>query len=85
MSEADKINQTLVMQQAAEALDRFFNGKAPRGERKIGFVLLTFPFGEVRDGRVNYVCNGDRQEVAIALRELLARWEGRYQEPGGVQ
>lgn len=73
------------LQATMSALDEMFNGKAKGVNRKIGIVLLTFPFGEVKDGRVNYVSNGERDTVCVALKELLARWEGRYAEPAGKQ
>jgi hypothetical protein len=68
------------MSAIASAIDEALNGDARGKDRKIGFALLTFPFGEVKDGRVNYIGNGERDEVRLALKELLARWEGRYAE-----
>lgn len=64
----------------ASGLDDALNGEAKGKDRKIGFVLLTFPF-ETPDGRVHYIGNGERETVRIAIKELLARWEGRYAEP----
>jgi hypothetical protein len=73
------------MQAAMSALDETFNGDTKGADRKVGIVLLTFPFGVVEDGRVNYIGNGDRDTVHVALKELLARWEGRYAETGARQ
>jgi len=67
------------MQELAAGLDETLNGPNWRNERKVGFVLLTFDFGNSKNG-VNYVGNGDRDEVRLALTELLARWEGRVGE-----
>jgi hypothetical protein len=71
---------TKEMQAAMSALDEAWNGGAKGSERKVGIVLLTFPFGGPEGGRVNYIGNGDRDTVRVALKELLARWEGRYAE-----
>lgn len=64
------------MNDVARALDRVFNGEAKGTDRKVGFVLLTFPFGAT-DGRCNYISNGARDEIRVMLREQLARWEGQ--------
>lgn len=51
-----------------------------KGLKPAGFVLLVF--GEDKaGGRVNYISNRDRAEMLTAMKELLARFEGRYQEP----
>lgn len=58
----------------AKALDEAFNGG--REPREIGFVLLTFPYGD-RSGRCNYVSNGaERKDIATLLREQARRFEG---------
>jgi hypothetical protein len=46
------------------------------GERKWGFCLLVFPFG-VAEGRTNYISNSSRENMVAALKEFLARSEGR--------
>lgn len=68
------------MNKLAKFLDDAFNGAAR--PKKVGFVLLTYNFGEdlKGTGRVNYIGNGERDDVRVALTELLARWEGRYAE-----
>lgn len=68
------------MQAAMSALDDAWNGGAKGDAKTVGIVILTFPFGGPKDGRVNYIGNGERDSVRIALKELLARWEGRYAE-----
>lgn len=67
-----------MMNDVARALDRFFNGDGPR---RVGFILLTAEFGKIDGGRVNYISNGNREDMIAMLREYLARAEGRYQEP----
>jgi len=73
-------DQRRMMNDLAKGLDEIFNGKGK--PKKIGFALLTYNFGENLEGtgRINYVGNGQRADVLVALKELLARWEGRYSE-----
>lgn len=66
------------MRSIAAGLDEVLNGEAVGTDRKIGFALLTYEFGKPKDGKVNYIGNGERDDVRVALKELLARWEGRY-------
>ena len=76
---------TKLMNGLARVLDDAFNGETR--PKRIGFALLTYNFGEdiTGTGRVNYIGNGQREDVRVALKELLARWEGRYAEPEGKQ
>lgn len=67
-------------QAIARALDKAFNGDAGVGERRIGFALFVFEFGKTEGGRVNYVSNAAREEMLVAVREWLARAEGRVIE-----
>src|SRR5258705_13523395 len=41
----------------------------------VGFCLLVFEFGA--KGRMNYISNAGRDDMALALREILAKHEGR--------
>lgn len=63
------------MRHMAQALDFAFNGTGDGGvDRKTGFVLLVFPFGEDQ-GRCNYISNGaDRADVLKLLEEQAARF-----------
>jgi hypothetical protein len=65
------------MNAVAGGLDEIFNGKASGDDRQVGFVLLTFKFGETDGGRVNYISNAEREDMLAAMREWLARAEGR--------
>ena len=66
----------------ARRVDEALNGKRKAGrERRLGFVLLVAEFGRIEDGRVNYISNGEREDMIAMLREYLARVEGRYHEP----
>src|SRR6476659_4318287 len=66
------------MNNIAKILDMSFNPDL--GERETGFVLMVFPFN--RDGRMNYISNARREDVIIALREQLARFEGQPEMKG---
>ncbi len=46
-----------------------------------GFVFLTFKSGE--GGRMNYISNAKREDVVVALKELVANFEGRVMETPG--
>lgn len=71
--------QREMMNEIARLLDRTFNGDRQGDERKVGFALLTYRMGEdlTGTGRINYIGNGERSQMLIALKELVARWEGR--------
>lgn len=66
------------------AIDEFFNGKAKGQDRKTGFVLMVFPFGDT-SGRCNYMSNGaDRKDIVILMREMIARFEGQPEISGSA-
>lgn len=46
-----------------------------------GFALLVFPFGDDPKDRMNYISNARREDMIVALKELLARFEGQDIEP----
>jgi hypothetical protein len=71
-------DQREIMRNLAGVLDRFFN-PGP-GAKKIGFVLLSARFGDIQDGRVNYISNGERADMLAMMHELIARFEGRHAE-----
>ena len=65
------------MNAVARALDETFNGGARGKDRKVGFVLLVFEYGE-QEGRCNYISNGaDRRDVVTLLKEQIKRFEGQ--------
>ncbi|HEV8502917.1 MAG TPA: hypothetical protein VGR63_15185 [Casimicrobiaceae bacterium] len=71
-----------VMTALARTINEGFNGDAPPGKRKVGFVLMVFPF-EGFDGRCNYVSNGaDRRDVVTLMKEMIARFEGQPETSG---
>jgi hypothetical protein len=60
-----------IMNKLAKVLDTIL--------QKQGFVLLVFD-KDVSGGRVNYISNCQRDGIVTAMKELIARFEGRYQE-----
>jgi hypothetical protein len=64
------------MHAIAHTLDEFLNGT--EGEKLTGFCVLMFPFGDGNPSRdrINYISNANRQDMLIALKELVARFEG---------
>lgn len=70
------------MNELANRIDTWFNGpRLPGVNPKVGFVLLMAEFGNIEDGRVNYISNGNREDMIAMLREYLARLEGRAMDP----
>lgn len=70
------------MNAIASVLDKGFNGGAKGADRKVGFILLVFPFGE-GDGRCNYISNGaDRRDVVTLMKEMIKRFEGQPEMVG---
>jgi hypothetical protein len=76
----------LQMQAVAEGVDRIFNGTARGTNRKTGFVIMVFPYGD-HDGRCNYMSNGaDRKDIVVLMKEMIARFEGQPEiKPGKIQ
>ncbi|MES2729983.1 MAG: hypothetical protein V4621_07835 [Pseudomonadota bacterium] len=42
----------------------------------LGFALLVFEKGD-KAGRMNYICNCDRDDMVTAMKEFIANHEGR--------
>jgi hypothetical protein len=71
-----------MMNRLAGALDEMFNGDAKGNDRKVGFVLLVFPYGE-SEGRCNYISNGaDRKDIVVMMKEQIKRFEGQPEMTG---
>jgi hypothetical protein len=66
-----------------ETLDDLFNGQKPRPPKKVGFVLLVFPYGTEDGRRCNFMSNGaDRKAVTVLMKEMVARFEGQAETKG---
>ena len=56
-------------------IDEYFNG-TDKNNRKVGFILMVFPFDD-HEGRCNYMSNGaDRRDVVTLMKEQIRRFEG---------
>ena len=72
------------MNKLARFIDQRFNGLARGPSRKVGFVLMVFPFGDGHGGRCNFISNGaDRADLAVLFREMSARMAGMPESKGG--
>ena len=72
-----------LMNAVARGLDQMFNGDAKGQDRKTGFVLMVYPFGDDTKGRCNYISNGaDRRDVVTLMKEMIARFEGQPELSG---
>jgi hypothetical protein len=70
------------MNAVAAALDQTFNGDARGNDRKVGFVLLVFDYGET-EGRCNFISNGaDRKDIVTLFKEMIARFQGQPEMKG---
>ena len=43
-----------------------------------GFCLLTFPFGEQKNGEIMYVSNANREDIVKAMKEWIDRTENNF-------
>lgn len=75
--------QRELMNALAAGIDKLFNGDRRGHDRKVAFVLLTAHFGDIEGGRVNYISNGERPDIITMMKELIARFEGRYSDQEG--
>jgi hypothetical protein len=70
------------MNAIAQVLDQVFNGEAKGKDKKVGFVLLVFEYGE-QEGRCNYISNGaDRRDIVTLFKEQIKRFEGQPEMTG---
>lgn len=43
--------------------------------KEYGFCLLLFPFGEGDDYRMQYISNGNREDIVKAMKEWIKKTE----------
>jgi hypothetical protein len=72
------------MNQFAQLIDEFVNGKVRGKNRQTGFILMLFPFDDAEAGepRCNYISNAEREDVVTLLKEQLAYFEGQPEVTG---
>ena len=68
------------MQYIAKLIDSTLNGS--RRPKQNGFVVLVFPLDGLHGERTNYVSNCDRQDILVAMKEVVARFEGQPHQTG---
>lgn len=67
---------------AMSAVDEAFNPGLRGKDKKVGIVMLVFPYGE-SEGRCNYISNGaDRRDIVVMLKEQIKRFEGQPEVSG---
>lgn len=65
------------METVMRTIDEYMNGEARGPDRKVGIVVMMFPYGDV-SGRCNYMSNGaNRSDIVTLMREMIARFEGQ--------
>jgi hypothetical protein len=69
------------MNALAHVLDEFFNGTLKGHDRKVGFCVMVFNFGD-GPGRANYISNANRDDVVTLLKEQIKRFEGQPEMKG---
>jgi len=62
------------MMAIGQVIEEIFDMK----NQNLGFALLIFDLEA--PGRMNYASNGCREDMLCALKELIARFEGRHIE-----
>ena len=67
------------MNTLAHVLDEHFNDVEQ--PKHTCFVLLVTEFNNMA-GRVNYISNGQRKDIVVMLKEVLARFEGQPEMKG---
>lgn len=72
--QARRMSDEQLLQRIAKALDEGLGGQ--------GFCLLLFPL-DSEGGRIAYVSNADRDDMLTAMREFIARHEGRVSDVAG--
>jgi hypothetical protein len=71
-----------LMNTVARVLDQMFNGDKKGSDRKVGFVLLLFEYGE-GEGHCNYISNGaNRSDIVTLFKEQIKRFEGQPEIKG---
>lgn len=65
-----------MMNELANDIDDILNEGLKGEDRKVGFVLLVFNFGD-NSGRCNYISNGCREDIVKLLEEQLSRFKNQ--------
>lgn len=78
MKEHDDIEEQhrKVMESIAGVLANLFKG--------YGFTLMVFPWNS-KDGRMNYISNAKREDMATTMREFIGQSEGWHTDVPGFE
>lgn len=77
---APTLEDVKTMQIIAGGLDQILNGN--QRPKPNGFVLLVFSSDGKLGERTNYVSNCARADMIVAMKEVLARFEGQAEVSG---
>lgn len=70
-----------LMSAICAVVDETFNGQLKHPHKKVGFVLLTFPYSDT-PGRANFMSNGaDRRDLVRMFKDLIERFEHQHPAP----
>ncbi len=73
------------MRELARLIDFIFNAALQGEHRTTGWALLVFPFGDGDNRRTNYISNAERKDMLLAMKEFIARAEGRLKDGEEIQ
>lgn len=59
-----------------DEMDKLLNGGVPGPEKKLGFVVLVFKFGDLATSPCEYVSNTSKDSVLAVMKVLVTRLEG---------
>jgi hypothetical protein len=69
-----------MLNRLAAGIDTAFNGELR--PKQVGFCVLLFNFDKIEAGRMNWISNGERKDMIVALKEMVAQLEGRTSSSG---
>jgi len=65
------------MNDIGNIIGRVIQEQVNKGDEKYGFALFMFDF---KPGRISYISNADRQDMLAAIKEFIAKSEGRFDD-----
>jgi len=66
-----------LMNDIGNIIGRVIQKQVNKGEEKYGFALFMFDF---KPGRISYISNANREDMLAALKEFIAKHEGRFDD-----
>jgi hypothetical protein len=74
----DQLEIEFLNRQIGEVIGRAVEQCNENRDRKIGFALMLFDFGE--GGYISYVSNADRKDIMLALAEMLEKFMAEHEK-----